>query len=141
MDLRLRGAVRTKPTLSPKAFIDGSRSSRMLRKPSTNGVVTSFLGESFVMVRHVGDNESAIYFEDELEATAAYWTVTHETEAGLFFKEFDDYETVESYLDYLGVDKKDATIEGPVFGSKELKEGLVPLRDMFDHLLDEDDNL
>lgn len=115
----------------------GSVQNKQIRRPDAPGYITGMLGKWF-LVLHEGETTPAIYNPEELRLEPhAYWRVTHTLAGQPYFKEFGTYREVEKHLKALGkLGGVALGIEGPFYSAKELEEGPVPTRNLFDHLND-----
>jgi hypothetical protein len=138
--------VRTCQVLSTDAFF-GAKQNKVLRKPDTPGYVVGNVPQSrdrhpnkAYLVQHDKDPCPAIYLELELTHEPAYWRVTHMMDGAPYGKEVGSYDEAQEWVESLkdsGVEG--ALVEGPFYSTKELVEGPMSGKSLFDHLTD--DNL
>lgn len=129
--------IRTASELSRSEFL-GSKQHKLARRSASPGLITGLLGKWY-LVQHE-DLQTAIYNEGELELEAhAYWRITHTVQGVSYFKEIAQHVDVLAYVDELadqgcGVTAK---VEGPFYSDKELSEGPLETRTLFDHLTED----
>ena len=127
--------VRTAPELLVRSEFLGPKAYRDARRPSGPGLITGTLGRWYLVLHE--DLTTAIYNEAELQPEpAAYWRVTHTVQGVSYFKEIGSHAEVQSYMASLD-DGVTAKAEGPFYSDKELTEGPLETRTLFDHLTDE----
>lgn len=130
--------VRT--TLSRKEII-APKKNKAARKDGAQGVITGVLGKrkQYFLVMHEGASVPAVYLPEELSLeTNAYWRLTYQQHGIGYFIEVPTYLKAQADLEELKMDGNitDAVIEGPFFSDKELKEGVIATRTLFDRLKD-----
>jgi hypothetical protein len=135
--MRVHDTVRT-TVLSDREFI-APKQHKAARRAGQPGVVSGILGKRDprkLLVTHEGETIPAVYFEDELEPEPrAWWRVQYSRWGRGYFEElptYHDARLLQQELEDDGV--RTITIEGPFYGSKELEEGLLPTRTLFEHL-------
>lgn len=129
--------VRTTPELSRSEFL-APKHFKQARRTASAGLITGMLGKWY-LVRHE-DGVTAIYNEAELQPeSAAYWKVIHTIQGASYFKELATHVEVLLYLDELADQGSGVTTktEGPFYSDKELTEGPMATRTLFDHLTEE----
>ena len=133
---RAKVAVRTTPELGRNETL-GSQQNKQSRRPDAPGYIVGTLGK-WCLVLHEGESVPAIYNLEELRPEPhAYWRVTHTLAGYPYFKEIGTHLEVEKHLKELGkLGGVAITVEGPFYSAKGLEEGLVPTRNLFDHLND-----
>ena len=117
----------------------GSAQNKRARRPDAPGHIVGTLGKWY-LVLHDGETVPAIYALEELRPEPhAYWRVTHTLLGQPYFKEIGTYREAGTHLEELGkLGGVAVSIEGPFYSAKELEEGAVPTRNLFDHLNDDD---
>jgi hypothetical protein len=114
------------------------RENKILRRDGAHGVVQGVLGRKnqLVLVMHEEGSAPAIYFPDELQIEPnAYWKIIYQQHGLSYFVEVPTYEDVRAMLDVLEDDGvKSTAVEGPFYSDKELTEGLITNRSLFDRL-------
>jgi hypothetical protein len=139
--MRVNDTVKTIETLSRKEFI-ADKANKSLRRVSAPGVITGILGKcnERYLVIHDGETIPAVYIREELVPEPnAYWKVTYSQGGFTLFTEVLTHRDALELCNELheeGV--KSATVEGPFYSDKELTEGQLPSRSLFDHLKDGD---
>jgi hypothetical protein len=150
---QIRETVRTVVSLSKRlSFI--SKANQDVRRPNSPGVIIEHQKDGDYLVLHEGETIPAVYKSHELiPEPNAYWVVTYpacwqheETKTdSLCYKEFATYGEVEDYI--LSLSKlpivhldgsNGVTVEGPFYSHKELSEGFIKPRTIFEHLMDKD---
>jgi len=120
----------------------GSTQNKLARRPNApgyvTGIVTGILGKWYLVV-HEGETIPAIYNPEELTLEPnAYWRVQHVLSGQTYFKEWATYLEVEEHLEEISTaGGVSIMVEGPFYSAKELEEGLIPSKSLFDHLEDE----
>lgn len=139
--MRVHDTVRTVGTLSRKEFI-ADKANKALRRVNSPGVISGILGRcnERYLVRHEGETTPAVYIREELEPEPhAYWKVTYSKAGVTGFAEVATYREADSLRRELAEDGgKAVLLEGPFYADKELTEGLLPARRLFDHLKSDD---
>lgn len=131
----VRTALGRKEIIAPKK-------NKAARKDGAQGVITGVLGKrkQYFLVMHEGASVPAVYLPEELSLeTKAYWRLTYQQHGIGYFTEVPTYLMAQDALEELKMDNgniTDAVIEGPFFSDKELKEGLIATRTLFDRLKD-----
>jgi len=139
--MRVNDTVRTVETLSRKEFI-ADKASKLLRRVNAPGLITGILGKcnERYLVLHDGETVPAVYIREELVPEPnAYWRVTYSQQGFTSFTEVRTYRDANDLCNELHEEgAKSATVEGPFYQDKELDEGQLPSRSLFDHLKGED---
>jgi hypothetical protein len=139
---QINETVRTKAELGRKDFI-APRANKAARRANAPGYITALLGQSYLVI-HEGTTTPAVYTEEEVESeTAAYWKVTHNAFGLPYCKEVATYGEAEVYVESLDISDgvAEPVIEGPFYSDKPLVEGPRATQDLFDHLLEDSDEL
>ena len=114
------------------------RENKAMRKDGAHGVVSGVLGkrDQLVLVMHEGASVPGVYFPEELQIEPnAYWRVEYQQHAMGWFVEVPTYDDVRALLDVLEDDGvKWTAVEGPFYAAKELTEGPIVPRSLFDRL-------
>jgi hypothetical protein len=135
--MRVNDTVRTADELSRKEFL-ADKAFKLRRRAGSCGFISGIIGkrDPRYLVVHEGETEPAVYLEEELDIEPnAYWKVTYSQQGLSCFTEVETYEDVEDLRKQLEREgTKSAIVEGPFYSDKELTEGLLPARSLFDHL-------
>jgi hypothetical protein len=137
--MRVNDTVRV-TELSRREFI-ADKASKSMRRANARGHISATLGkrEELYLVIHEGESVPAVYLREELELEPnAYWKITYSCSGYWYFAEAATYRHVEKLRNELGDSAKSVMIEGPFYSDKELTEGLLPSRTLFDHLKEKD---
>lgn len=135
--MRVNDTVRTADKLSRKEIM-ADKAYKLRRRASAHGVISGIIGKRDLryLVTHEGETDPAVYLEEELSIEPnAYWKVIYSQQGLTCFTEVETYHAVEKLKKQLDEEgTKSVTVEGPFYSSKELTEGLLPARSIFDHL-------
>ena len=117
------------------------RENKAMRRDNAHGVVTGVMGKRDVvyLVLHEGAVTPAVYLEGELRLEPnAYWKLTYVQHGLGYFVELPTHDEVVDMLERLDDEgAKGVVVEGPFFSDKELTEGLVVTKGLFDRLKDD----
>ena len=138
--MRVNDTVRV-TQLSRRDFI-ADKAFKASRRAGARGLVSGVLGQrrELFLVIHEGESTLTAYLEEELELEpAAYWRLTFTQAKVHYFVEVATHWEAEELQDQAEEDGATAImIEGPFYSAKELCEGLMPPRSLFDHLKEQD---
>lgn len=139
-EFRVNAVVRTADDIDRSRMMLAGYAHAKLRKPDCVGhVEKNRKGEVFV--RHVGDEDTAVYKPEELKAAdeEAFWRYHHPVDGVHGYSEFRTYIQAVEHSRTRG--ENNPSITGPIYESKEELDSDValPVRTLFELLGDDDD--